>query len=73
MAERFEVPFVLEYADPPTFARALASSGPAYESIQNIGEEEFLARATELAEAQVREGLLLRGHLQVFGYIGTKR
>jgi SAM-dependent methyltransferase len=71
--ERLEIPFVWEYPDPPTFARVVASTGPAYESIQNIGEEEFLARATELAEEHVRDGLPLRGHLQVFAYVGTKR
>lgn len=71
--ERFEVPFVLEYPDPETYARGLASTGPAYESIQSIGEEEFVARAVELAEPHVRPGLPLRGQIQLFGYIGTKR
>lgn len=70
--ERFEVPFVVEVADPETYARALASSGPAYEAIQDIGEDEFIARATELASAQVRDGLPLRGAIQLFGYVGTK-
>jgi SAM-dependent methyltransferase len=70
---RFEVPFAWEYADPLSYARGVASNGPAYESIQTIGEEEFLARATALAEEHVRPGLPLRGQLQVFGYIGTKR
>jgi len=73
VAERFEVPFVFEFADPETFARGLASTGPAYEAIQSIGEEEFVQRATELATSQVREGLALRGQIQLFGYIGTKR
>jgi SAM-dependent methyltransferase len=73
VAERFEVPFALEFADPETFARALATSGPAYEAIQSIGEESFLARAAELAATLVREGLPLRALVQVFCYIGTKR
>jgi hypothetical protein len=73
VAPRFEVPFVFEFADPETFARGLASTGPAYEAIQSIGEEEFVNRATELAVAHVREGLALRGQIQLFGYIGTKR
>lgn len=73
VAERFEVPFVFEYPDPETYARGLASTGPAYEAIQSIGEEEFLRRAAELAAEQVRDGLPLRGHIQLFGYIGTKR
>lgn len=73
VAERFEVPFVFEFADPETFARGLASTGPAYEAIQSIGEAEFVARATELAAEHVRDGLALRGQVQLFGYIGTKR
>jgi len=70
---RFEIPYVMEYPDPETYARGLAATGPAYESMQSIGEEEFLARASELAATYVREGLPLRAHVQVFGYIGIKR
>ena len=73
MAERFEIPCFFEYPDPETYARGLAASGPAYEAIQSTGEEQFIARATELAEAQVRDGLPLRGQIQLFGYVGTKR
>ena len=73
VAERFEVPFYFEFPDPETYARGLAATGPAYEAIQSIGEDEFVARATELAAGQVRDGLPLRGHIQLFGYIGTKR
>jgi SAM-dependent methyltransferase len=69
---RFEITFVMEYADPETYARGLASTGPAYESIQSIGEDEFVTRATELAAGQVREGLPIRGEIQLFGYVGTK-
>lgn len=71
--ERFEIPFVFEYPDPHTYARGLAATGPAYESIQSIGEAEFVTRAVQLAEQHVREGLPLRGIVQVFGYVGTKR
>ena len=71
--ERFEVPFVLEFADPESYARGMAATGPAYESIQSIGEEAFLERATELARGQVRDGLPLRGRIQLFGYIATRR
>ena len=70
---RFEVPFAFEYPDPQTYARGLAATGPAYEAIQSIGESEFLRRATELATEFTRDGLPLRGRVQVFGYIGTKR
>ena len=31
VAERSEIPFAFEYADPATFARVVASTGPAYE------------------------------------------
>ena len=73
VAERFEISFTVELPDPETYARALASSGPAYEAIQSIGEAEFNARAVELASAYVRDGLPLRGLIQLFAYIGTKR
>jgi SAM-dependent methyltransferase len=70
--ERFGVPFCFEYPDPETYARGLAATGPAYEAIQSIGEDEFLARATELAREHVQDGLPLRGEIELFGYIGTK-
>lgn len=73
VSERFEIPFVFEFPDPETFARGLASTGPAFEAIQSIGENEFVARATELAVTHQRDGLALRGEVQLFGYIGTKR
>jgi SAM-dependent methyltransferase len=73
VAERFEVPFILEFADPETYARAIAATGPAFESIQSTGEAAFLARATELAAGHQREGLPLRGEIQLFCYLGTKR
>jgi SAM-dependent methyltransferase len=72
VAERFEIPFHLEFPDPETYARAIAATGPAYEAIQSVGEDEFLARAAELAAEHVRPGLPLRGHIQLFGYVGTK-
>ena len=50
-----------------------ASTGPAYEAMQNIGEDEFLARAADLAREHVVDGVPLRGQIQLFGYIGTKR
>jgi SAM-dependent methyltransferase len=73
VAERFEIPFFFEYPDPETYARGLAATGPAYEAIESIGEDDFVARATDLARSQVRDGLPLRGHIQLFGYVGTKR
>jgi SAM-dependent methyltransferase len=73
VAERVEVPFVIEYADPGTYARAIAAVGPAFEAIEEIGEVEFLRRAREHATERVREGLPLRGEIQDFLYVGTKR
>ena len=70
--ERFLVPFAFEYPDPAAYARALASTGPAYEAIQSIGEEEFLRRAEELAGDFVVEGVPLRGDIELWGYIGTR-
>jgi SAM-dependent methyltransferase len=70
--ERVAVPFVLEFADPEIYARGLASTGPAYEAIQNAGEEEFLRTAVELARERVREGLPLRAELNVVGYLARK-
>lgn len=73
VADRFEVPFAFEYPDPETYARGFAATGPAYEAIQSIGEQEFIRRAVELAAGQVRDGVPLRAEIQVFGYIATKR
>jgi SAM-dependent methyltransferase len=70
--ERFDVPFVWEFADPEMYARALASSGPAYEAIQNVGEEEFVRNAIELARSQVRDGLVLRAEIRVAGFLAQK-
>lgn len=70
--ERVDVPFVWEFADPETFARALASTGPAYEAIQNVGEAVFLEAATEQARQLVRDGLPLRAPIAVVGYLARK-
>jgi uncharacterized peroxidase-related enzyme len=70
--ERVEIPFALEFADPETYARALASTGPAYEAIQTVGEDEFMRHATELAAERVRDGLPLRANIDVVGYVARK-
>ena len=41
--QRRTIPFAWEFADPGSFARALASTGPAYEAIQHVGEPAFTA------------------------------
>ncbi len=69
---RVAVPFAWEFADPDCFARALCSTGPAYEAIQNAGEQAFLEAAADGARARVREGLPLRAEINVVGYLGHK-
>jgi SAM-dependent methyltransferase len=69
---RVEIPFAWEFADPEAFARALASTGPAYEAIQNVGPESFQKRAIEVAREHVRDGLPLRAEIDVVGYLARK-
>jgi SAM-dependent methyltransferase len=69
---RVEIPFAWEFADPEGFARALASTGPAYEAIQNIGENAFHDAAVEQARHYVRDGLPLRAEINVVGYLARK-
>jgi hypothetical protein len=57
--ERVDLPFVWEFADPEAYARALASTGPAFEAIQAVGDASFLEAAVELARERVRDGLPL--------------
>jgi SAM-dependent methyltransferase len=68
-ARRVDVPFAWEFPDPETYARGLAATGPAYEAIQNVGEEEFYRTAIEVARAQLRDGLPLRAEILVVGYL----
>jgi SAM-dependent methyltransferase len=70
--ERIEVPFAWEFADPELYARALASTGPAYEAIQNVGEEAFRDEALEQARRQVRDGAPLRAEIKVVAYLARK-
>ncbi|MFZ0664372.1 MAG: class I SAM-dependent methyltransferase [Acidimicrobiales bacterium] len=69
---RVEVPFAWEFADAEVFARALASTGPAYEAIQNVGEEAFHDAALEYAADHIRDGLPLRAEINVVGYLARK-
>jgi len=69
---RNDIHCVWEFADPASYARALATTGPAYEAIQSAGEEEFLRFAEECARPQVREGLPLRASIALVGYTATK-
>jgi SAM-dependent methyltransferase len=66
---RLDVPFVWEFSDADMYARALVSSGPAYEACQNVGEQEFHRVAVEAARERERAGLPLRAEILVVGYI----
>jgi SAM-dependent methyltransferase len=70
--ERTAVPFAWDFADPELYARAVASSGPGYMAISNVGEAEFHRAAVEVAGAQLREGLPLRAEINVVGYLARK-
>jgi SAM-dependent methyltransferase len=70
---RNDIPCVWEFSDPATYARALASTGPAYEAIQSVGEEEFLRTAEDCARMQLREGLPLRASIAIVGYTARKQ
>ena len=70
--ERHEIPFVWEFADPDAYARAIASLGPAYEAIVDIGEEQFARSAIAAARERVRDGLPLRASIAAVGYVARK-
>ena len=70
--ERIEVPFVLEFSDPDAYARALASTGPAFEAIQAVGEKSFIESAVQSAQPQTRRGLPLRAPIALVGYLALK-
>jgi SAM-dependent methyltransferase len=70
--KRIDIPFVWEFADPETYARALASTGPAYEAIENVGEDAFMQAAWDEAGKHVRDGLPLRAPIAVVGYLARK-
>jgi SAM-dependent methyltransferase len=69
---RVTIPFTWEFSDPQTYARALASTGPAYEAIQQVGEAEFHRFAVDLAEQHGQDGLPIRAELDVVGYLAHK-
>ena len=69
---RVDVPMAWEFPDPDIFARGLASTGPGYEAIQNVGEAAFYSAAVELAREHILEGLPLRAEINVVGYLARK-
>jgi SAM-dependent methyltransferase len=70
--ERVDLPFVWEFADPEIFARALASTGPAYEAMQQVGADAFHDAAVAAAQSRVRDGRPLRAQLPVVAYLARK-
>ncbi len=70
--ERSDIPFVFEFADPELYARAMASTGPAFEAMEAVGEVAFLRAAAELARERVRAGLPLRSPVAVVAYVARK-
>jgi SAM-dependent methyltransferase len=70
--QRVQVPCTWEAPDPDMFARALASTGPAYEAIRAAGEDAFLESARSAAEERVRDGLPLRVSIDLVGYLARK-
>lgn len=70
--ERITVPFVWEFSDPEMYARALASTGPAFEAIEHVGEAAFVDAAIALATERLEEGLPLRAEIDVVGYLAVK-
>jgi SAM-dependent methyltransferase/alkylhydroperoxidase family enzyme len=71
--KRVSVPFVWEFTDPQMYARALASTGPAYEAIDHVGEDEFHRMAVGNAQERLRVGLPLRAEIDVVGYLARKQ
>lgn len=69
---RTEIPFVWEFADAEGYARALASTGPAFEAIQAVGEDAFIEAAKAIVRERVRDGLPLRAPIDVVGYVARK-
>ena len=65
---RHSVPFAWEFPDPETYARMLASTGPANEASQAVGDAEFHRHCVEVASERVRDGLPLRAEIDCVGF-----
>jgi SAM-dependent methyltransferase/alkylhydroperoxidase family enzyme len=70
--ERVTIPFAWEFADPESYARAIVSTGPAYEAIQAVGEDAVYDFAVQQARERVRDGLPLRAEVDVAGFLARK-
>jgi SAM-dependent methyltransferase len=69
---RVAIPCVWEFADAATYARAVGSTGPAFEAMENVGERGFVEFAMATAQDRVRDGLPLRAAIDVVGYLAVK-
>ncbi len=69
---RVEVPFSWEFSSPEAYVRALLSTGPAYEAVQQVGEVAFREAALADARERVRQGLPLRARIAVAGFLARK-
>ena len=70
--ERITIPFAWEFADPEHFARAIRSTGPAYEAIEHVGEQTLIDFALSQASEHVRAGLPIRAEIDLVGYTANK-
>jgi SAM-dependent methyltransferase len=70
--QRATIPYAMEFADPHTYARAIASTGPAYEAIEHVGAAEFQEAAVAAATERVRDGLPLRAEIDLVGYLASR-
>lgn len=69
---RVVVPCVWEFADPELFARAIMSTGPAYEAVEHAGVAAVVEFALDRANEHVRTGLPLRATIDLVGYLAVK-
>lgn len=70
--ERHDLPFAWEFADPETYARALSSTGPAFEAEAQVGADAFRDECVRLATEQMRAGLPLRARINLVGYVARR-
>jgi len=70
--ERAVIPCCLEFADPELYARAIMSTGPAFEAAEHVGEHAVAEFARIEAAKRVRVGLPLRASIDVVGYLAVK-
>lgn len=70
--ERHDLPFAWEFADPEIYARALSSTGPAFEAEVQVGAAAFRDECVRLATEQLREGLPLRAVINLVGYVARR-